>query len=116
MKPRSGAPARTAEPKFRIDAATELISDVPPPRDRLELQKFAAQRLGKDVVDLEDVDLARGFKIIDAIALDHGIQPADLGVAAQDHVTSAATIATIGTALRHVLLAPQVAAAAGTHA
>ncbi len=59
---RRGAPARTAKPKFRIDAATELISDVPPPRDRLELQKFAAQRLGKDVVDLEDVDLARGEK------------------------------------------------------
>ncbi len=59
---RRGAPARTAKPKFRIDAATVLIEDEPPPRDRLELQKFAAQRLGKDVVDLEDVDLSRGDK------------------------------------------------------
>ena len=57
---RRGPPARTSKPKFRIDAATTLIEDEPPPRDRLELQRFAAQRLGKDVVDLEDVDLTRG--------------------------------------------------------
>ena len=57
---RRGAPARTAKPKFRIDAANQLIEDVPPPRDRLELQKFATQRLGKDVIDVEDVDLLRG--------------------------------------------------------
>jgi len=59
---RRGAPARTSKPKFRIDAANALIEDVPPPRDRLELQEFATQRLGKDVVDLEDVDLVRGEK------------------------------------------------------
>ena len=57
---RRGPPARTAKPKFRIDAATALIEDVPPPRDRLELQRFATQRLGKDVIDIEDVDLTRG--------------------------------------------------------
>jgi ATP-binding cassette subfamily F protein uup len=57
---RRGPPARTSKPKFRIDAANALIEDVPPPRDRMELQKFATQRLGKDVVDLEDVDLVRG--------------------------------------------------------
>ena len=57
---RRGAPARTAKPKFRIDAATTLIADEPPPRDQLALQKFAAQRLGKDVIDVVDVDLARG--------------------------------------------------------
>ncbi|HSX67704.1 ABC-F family ATP-binding cassette domain-containing protein, partial [Nocardioides sp.] len=59
---RRGAPARTSKPKFRIDAANQLIEDVPPPRDRFELQKFATQRLGKDVVDLEDVSLVRGSK------------------------------------------------------
>ena len=59
---RRGAPARTSKPKFRIEAANDLIEDVPPPRDRIELQKFATQRLGKDVVDLEDVDLTRGEK------------------------------------------------------
>ncbi|GGR64198.1 ATP-binding cassette subfamily F protein uup [Nocardioides luteus] len=57
---RRGAPARTSKPKFRIDAANQLIEDVPPPRDRFELQKFATQRLGKDVIDVEDVDLYRG--------------------------------------------------------
>ena len=61
---RRGAPARTSKPKFRIDAANALISDVPPPRDRLELQRFATQRLGKDVIDLEDVDLARGDRTL----------------------------------------------------
>ncbi|WP_193605668.1 ABC-F family ATP-binding cassette domain-containing protein [Nocardioides dongkuii] len=61
---RRGAPARTAKPKFRIDAANQLIEDVPPPRDRLELQKFATQRLGKDVIDLEDVDLVRGDRVL----------------------------------------------------
>ncbi|HWJ83623.1 MAG TPA: ABC-F family ATP-binding cassette domain-containing protein [Nocardioides sp.] len=64
---RRGAPARTSKPKFRIDAANALIEDVPPPRDRLELQKFATQRLGKDVIDVEDVDLRRGERVL----LDH---------------------------------------------
>ncbi len=59
---RRGAPARTSKPKFRIDAANLLIEDVPPPRDRLELQRFAAQRLGKDVIDVEDVDFSRGTR------------------------------------------------------
>lgn len=55
---RRGAPARTTKPKFRIDAASALIADVPPPRDRVELSRMATQRLGKDVVDLLDVDFA----------------------------------------------------------
>ena len=55
---RRGAPARTTKPKFRIDAANELIADEPPPRDRLALEKFATARLGKQVYDLEDVTLA----------------------------------------------------------
>ncbi|HEU4568856.1 MAG TPA: ABC-F family ATP-binding cassette domain-containing protein [Marmoricola sp.] len=57
---RRGAPARTSKPKFRIEAANALIADEPPPRDRLELERFATQRLGKDVLDLEDVSLVRG--------------------------------------------------------
>ncbi|MDA8435076.1 MAG: ABC-F family ATP-binding cassette domain-containing protein [Actinomycetales bacterium] len=55
---RRGAPARTSKPKFRIDAANDLIADEPPPRDRLALEKFATARLGKQVYDLEDVTLA----------------------------------------------------------
>jgi ABC transport system ATP-binding/permease protein len=61
---RRGPPARTSKPKFRIEAAEELIADEPPPRDRLELQRFAAQRLGKDVFDVEDVDLVRGDRTL----------------------------------------------------
>jgi ABC transport system ATP-binding/permease protein len=57
-----GAPARTSKPKFRIDAANALIENEPAPRDSLELQRFATQRLGKDVLDVEDVDLQRGDK------------------------------------------------------
>jgi ATPase subunit of ABC transporter with duplicated ATPase domains len=52
---RRGAPARTSKPKFRIDAANALISDVPPVRDRVALEQLATSRLGKDVVDLLDV-------------------------------------------------------------
>lgn len=52
---RRGAPARTAKPKFRIEAANELIADVPEPRDTLALNKMATARLGKDVLDLENV-------------------------------------------------------------
>ncbi|MGG5172006.1 ABC-F family ATP-binding cassette domain-containing protein [Pseudarthrobacter sp. J1738] len=56
---RRGAPARTAKPKFRIEAANELIADVPEPRDSLALNKMATARLGKDVLDLENVSLTR---------------------------------------------------------
>ncbi|GAA3914803.1 ABC-F family ATP-binding cassette domain-containing protein [Microbacterium invictum] len=51
---RRGAPARTSKPKFRIEAANELIEDVPELRDKVSLQSLAVSRLGKDVVDLLD--------------------------------------------------------------
>jgi ATPase subunit of ABC transporter with duplicated ATPase domains len=59
---RRGAPARTAKPKFRIDAANALIANEPPVRDSVTLASMAMQRLGKDVVDLEDVSVAFGDK------------------------------------------------------
>lgn len=52
---RRGAPARTSKPRFRINAAEALIADVPPPRDSVELMAMATARLGKKVLDLEDV-------------------------------------------------------------
>ncbi len=55
---RRGAPARTSKPKFRLDAAAELVADVPPPRDSVQLQSMASARLGKDVVDLVDASAA----------------------------------------------------------
>ncbi len=57
---RRGPPARTAKPRFRIDAANALIADEPPARDTLGLRTFAASRLGKDVFDVEDVTLRLG--------------------------------------------------------
>ncbi|OFQ23142.1 glycerophosphodiester phosphodiesterase [Actinomyces sp. HMSC062G12] len=55
---RRGAPARTSKPKFHVAAAEALIADVPPPRDTVELVKMATSRLGKDVIDLEDVSVS----------------------------------------------------------
>ena len=57
---RRGAPARTSKPKFRIDAANQLIEDVPPPRDRVELSRLATARLGKDVIDLIGAGVSYG--------------------------------------------------------
>jgi len=55
---RRGAPARTSKPKFRIEAANQLIADVPPLRNKVELAKLATARLGKDVIDLLDVSVS----------------------------------------------------------
>ena len=53
---RRGAPARTTKPKFRIDAASELIANEPELRDRVELSRLATARQGKDVIDVESID------------------------------------------------------------
>ncbi|KQU39404.1 ABC-F family ATP-binding cassette domain-containing protein [Rhodococcus sp. BP-316] len=55
---RRGPPARTSKPRYRIEAAEALISDVPPPRDSVALSKFAQTRLGRIVIELEDATLA----------------------------------------------------------
>lgn len=57
---RRGAPARTSKPKFRIEAANQLIEDVPPVRNPIELTQMATARLGKDVVDLLDAGVSFG--------------------------------------------------------
>ncbi|MDQ3599674.1 MAG: ABC-F family ATP-binding cassette domain-containing protein [Actinomycetota bacterium] len=54
---RRGPPARTSKPRYRIEAAEALISDVPAPRDSVELLAFARHRLGRIVLELEDVTL-----------------------------------------------------------
>jgi ATPase subunit of ABC transporter with duplicated ATPase domains len=61
---RRGAPARTSKPKFRIDAANQLIADVPPLRNNVELARLATARLGKDVVDLLDVSVSFGDRTV----------------------------------------------------
>ena len=55
---RRGPPARTSKPRFRIDAANELIAGEPAPRDEVALVRFATTRLGKDVVDLIDATVS----------------------------------------------------------
>ncbi|MDO5633372.1 MAG: ABC-F family ATP-binding cassette domain-containing protein [Micrococcus sp.] len=67
---RRGAPARTAKPKFRIEAANAIIADVPAPRDSVSLAKMATARLGKDVLDLENVSLSVGERtLLDRVTL-----------------------------------------------
>jgi ABC transport system ATP-binding/permease protein len=61
---RRGAPARTSKSKFRLAAAAALIADEPEPRDRLQLQRFATARLGKDVFDLDKVSVALGGRML----------------------------------------------------
>ncbi|MEV4203749.1 ABC-F family ATP-binding cassette domain-containing protein [Nocardia salmonicida] len=55
---RRGAKARTSKPRYRVEAAEALIADVPAPRDSVSLAAFARKRLGRVVIELEDVALA----------------------------------------------------------
>jgi ATP-binding cassette subfamily F protein uup len=59
---RRGAPAQTVKPKFRVDAANELISSEPAPRDKSELLKFALNRLGRTVLEFQHAKIAAGDK------------------------------------------------------
>lgn len=59
---RRGPPARTSKPKFRVDAANELIASEPPPRDGSELLRFARNRLGNTVYELHHARISAGEK------------------------------------------------------
>lgn len=59
---RRGAPAQTVKPKFRVDAANELISSEPAPRDKSELLKFALNRLGRTVLEYQHAKIMAGDK------------------------------------------------------
>ena len=61
---RRGAPARTAKPKFRIEAANTLIANEPPPRNETELLNFAANRLGNTVFEIHQATINAGEKMI----------------------------------------------------
>lgn len=61
---RRGPPARTSKPKFRVDAANELISSEPPARDGTELLRFARNRLGNTVYEIHHAQLHAGQKEI----------------------------------------------------
>lgn len=73
---RRGPPARTSKPKFRIDAANELIRDVPQARDTIKLREFAVSRLGRDVFELHNLT----YRVADRTLfdrLDWSIGPGD---------------------------------------
>ena len=57
---RRGPPARTSKPRFRIEAANALIAGEPPPRDGVELTRLATARLGKTVIEAEDLTVTVG--------------------------------------------------------
>jgi ATP-binding cassette subfamily F protein uup len=65
---RRGAPARTSKPKFRIEAANQLIADVPEPRDSVSLHRMATARLGRQVYELTGVTAQVGQrKLLDRV-------------------------------------------------
>jgi ABC transport system ATP-binding/permease protein len=61
---RRGPPARTSKPRFRIDAANALIADEPAPRDGIELARLATARLGKTVLEAEDVTVSLDDRVL----------------------------------------------------
>jgi ATP-binding cassette subfamily F protein uup len=73
---RRGAPARTSKPKFRVDAANQLIANEPQPRDKAELLNFATNRLGNMVLEMHKVKLVIGENTL-IESLDWNIAPAD---------------------------------------
>ena len=78
---RRGAPARTSKPKFRIDAANELIENEPPPRNNVELLAFANARLGKTVYELHNATIHVGDRDLFR-NLDWNVGPGDrIGIA-----------------------------------
>ena len=58
---RRGPQARGTKPKFRVQEATALIAAEPPARDGAELTRLATARLGKTVLELEDVTVTVGL-------------------------------------------------------
>ena len=73
---RRGAPARTSKPKFRVDAANQLISKEPLPRDNAELLNFATNRLGNMVLEIHHAQLTIGENTL-IERLDWNIAPSD---------------------------------------
>ncbi|HWG15007.1 MAG TPA: ABC-F family ATP-binding cassette domain-containing protein [Streptosporangiaceae bacterium] len=64
---RRGPQARSTKPKFRVQTANALIADEPPVRDTVELTSLATARLGKTVLEVEDLTLQAGSRPL----LDH---------------------------------------------
>ncbi|MBX3095019.1 MAG: ABC-F family ATP-binding cassette domain-containing protein [Cryobacterium sp.] len=84
---RRGAPARTSKPKFRIDAANQLIENEPPVRDPISLRSMAMQRLGKDVIDLENVSVAFPSNLVVEVSRSDSLETTALEKAVLRNVT-----------------------------
>jgi len=70
---RRGPPARTSKPQFRIDAANALIDTEPEPRDSIALSRLATTRLGRKVLELENVSVTRGGRrLLDGVTARFG--------------------------------------------
>ena len=65
-----GARARTTKAKFRVEAANALVAAEPPARDTVELTRLATARLGKTVIELEDVSVSVGASGRERVLLD----------------------------------------------
>lgn len=77
-----GARARSTKQKFHVKQARELIADVPPLRNTLELKQMATSRLGKQVVDLIDVTqvfAAENGVTVDGTPHPDAVRPAFVG-------------------------------------
>jgi ATP-binding cassette subfamily F protein uup len=75
---RRGAPARTTKPKFRLDAAAALIADEPDPRDGLALKRVASARLGKSVLELQEVTVSPAAEVPPVLSeVTWGLGPGD---------------------------------------
>jgi ABC transport system ATP-binding/permease protein len=61
---RRGPPARTSKPRFRIEAANALIDGEPAPRNGVELVRLATARLGRTVIDAEDLTIRAGDRVL----------------------------------------------------
>lgn len=59
-----GPQARSTKPKFRVDAAWTLIENEPPARDTFELKRMAVSRLGKQVLEAQDLSAGYGERSI----------------------------------------------------
>lgn len=84
-----GARARATKPKFHVALARELIADVPELRNPPELKRMAMARIGKDVVELQDMSFSYpavgdGQSVFDGSGFDQG----GLDKGASDHADS----------------------------
>lgn len=70
--------ARGTKPKFRKDAALELIANDPPVRQSIELRRSAVSRLGKKVINLKNAAVSFGGREV--------IKPLEWNIGAGDRI------------------------------